>query len=963
MVLPGGWPDLRRAGMLRSAVMLVALLPWPALADSQSPRHRLRLLKDGCVEVTSPDGALAIFAPRFVVLRSESDPKLQIRGATPGGVEYNLSTWGEDDPGQADSELHVPDGVDPTLDRTFGGGRTADLFRVGQAVWLDAISAESVGDDGSGVHWRFQRAASFGLEADVRLPADGTAPTLTFTLSPAAPGWYSVGYVGAPCATADEADEFWQPLIWNEKRLPDQSYLTQAFQCTLPTALVTRDGVTTGVVADPSEFPFMPLPTFRQNNPFGVALRTPEAAARAMLFAPVLGGEGSRMTAGNRFRFTARLAVVNGTADTAFEVIARRLYKFSDRRSNTVASLNTTLENMIAYGLSDWSEFDDDLRGCTYSTDVPGAVKNVSSLHPLGVALVTDDPAVFARRGRPMIEFMLSREKFLFATRPDIQIQNPTWLLGGPCCPLSELTALFMISGERCRPLLDLALQEYGRDRVFNLSAPTRGDRWQNALALYRATRDPTWKKRAIDLADTYLERRARQPQTDFADPDSEGMFFWPSWVPQWIELYELFEETGERRYLEAASAAARDFVMFTWMCPAAPDAAVTVDQSGTAPRYREGSEYDDIPVTPATVAAWRLSEVGLTPEASATSKGHRGILNAHHAPCMLRIATATGDDLLHDVARNAIIGRYQNFPGYHINTDRSLVFATADFPLRPQRQLNSTTSIHYNHVWPHAALLIDYLVSNVFHRSGGQIDFPSRYAEGYAYLQTKVYGDRPGTLYGESGAHLWMPRGLLVIEDTVELNWIAARGDEKLYLVFTNESNVPQRSRVRVAKNLCDLRGHHEARVWRENRSDSQIAVHDGVFEVEIAPRGITALGIDEARVVPAIQRSFGQKGAPWTTGHAALEFGGLNATILDFGDDAIWMYVFLKATNKAFNEVTLRWRGTRQVAWQEAKDTTYPFEFRVPIDRTIDSLEFQVETTRVNGERARSKTGRLQR
>ena len=184
----------------------------------------------------------------------------------------------------------MPDGSDPTLDRAYGEDRSADLFRVCPAAWIEAESAQAVGADGSRIRWTFRPSASFSLEAEVSLPDDGTPPVLRFSFTPTDPGWYSIGYVGGPAAAIEQIDELWQPLIWNEKRLPYQSYLTQAFRCPLPTALVTREGVTTGVVADPSEFPFMPLPTFRQNNPFGVAVRTPQGEARAMLFAPVLGG-------------------------------------------------------------------------------------------------------------------------------------------------------------------------------------------------------------------------------------------------------------------------------------------------------------------------------------------------------------------------------------------------------------------------------------------------------------------------------------------------------------------------------------------------------------------------------------------------------------------------------------------------------------------------------------------------
>ena len=126
-----------------------------------------------------------------------------------------------------------------------------------------------------------------------------------------------------------------------------------------------------------------------------------------------------------------------------------------------------------------------------------------------------------------------------------------------------------------------------------------------------------------------------------------------------------------------------------------------------------------------------------------------------------LRIASLTNDAFLHDIARSAIIGRYTSFPGYHINTARTTAYEKPDFARRGKDELNSATSIHYNHIWPHIALLFDYLVADAFAKSRGAIDFPARYAEGYGYLQQRVFGDRPGKVYDESGLYLWMPRGV----------------------------------------------------------------------------------------------------------------------------------------------------------------------------------------------------------
>ena len=66
------------------------------------------------------------------------------------------------------------------------------------------------------------------------------------------------------------------------------------------------------------------------------------------------------------------------------------------------------------------------------------------------------------------------------------------------------------------------------------------------------------------------------------------------------------------------------------------------------------------------------------------------------------------------------------------------------DYPLRKGDPYRRYNQLYLNHVWPHIALLEDYLISEAFTRSGGKINFPSCYAQGYVYLQSKVYGASP---------------------------------------------------------------------------------------------------------------------------------------------------------------------------------------------------------------------------
>ncbi len=889
-----------------------------SLARSVSRNRALPLA--GLPWLVAASAALAGFEPRFVVLSATNNPGPELRWADLGpGLRqsYNVLTWPtraeEQRARPAARDRHVADGFDLATDQPAGAGRTFDVFRAGRAETVTGTA-----------DWTFPDNARFTLRA-TRTPGDEPAVTFTFTAKVA--GWYSIGYTGAPAVEPQAADEIWQPLIWQERRFPNQPYLTEAGRCTLPGTFVARGGRVYGVVADPAELPFQPLPTVA-NSRFGVAVRNAEGRAQPTLFAPILGGAGSRLPAGGRFTFTLRLIDRPGRITEVYEALARGLFGFRDYRSNdALGSLNRTLERMIDFAMGPWARFDTDLRGSAYETDVPGSVKNVSALHPLGVALVTDDERIFEQRAKPMLEALLSREKFLFTTDPKVTGQGASANLTGPCAPVSELAAWHRITGSPC--LLRLARECYGKTRTLNLGDAVAGDTWQGSLALYRATGDDAWLKRARAGADAYIEARLATAQRDFRDKAARGMFFWTSYAPNWMELFELSETTGERRYLDAAREGARRYAEFVWMCPAIPDGDVQVQADGSAPLYRKGPKFPPIRLPAEQVPAWRVSEIGLTCESSGTSKGHRAIFLATHAPYMLRLAGQTGDLFLHDIARSAVVGRYTSFPGYHMNTARTTVYEKPNFAERPTAQINSTSSLHYNHIWPQVALVLDYLVADAEYRSGGAIRFPSHCAEGYAYLQGRVYGDRPGTFCGATNVWLWMPKGLLTC-DQPEVNYIAARGNGKLYIALLNEA-------ARAVTATCTL------------------APSGSRFTVTIPPRGLVPHVVEGVSPAP----HFRLAAAPaWAHDEALLEFGGTRALLLTLGPERRWAYVYLQA-RATLARATLHY--TTGGAWQEVTDRAFPFEFSVPLPADATTFTFKVAGVRPSGETVASETGRL--
>ncbi len=950
-----------------TALLIATLTPLQSASDSG--RFKLNLRHDHAIEVRSPDGSSALFLPIFNLLFSAENPNLQTRwgryrdaGLKSGdtGSIYHVLTWGR--PAEAVQNAgHVADGYDPDSDRFYGTDRSPNLFDAGQ---LTVIRATSARETASRITWIFPETKGVTLTADVYVPADGSEPRLDIKARVTTAGWYSFGYVGAPSQDPSKIEELWQPLVYTEKRFPENSFLEASSRLPIPTTLVRYRGTTVGVMADPAELPFQPMPTLA-NSRFGVSLRNREGQAQPMLFAPILGGEGSKLTAGAEFSFAHRLVVAHKNIDQTQEHLARTLFGFSDIRHNILGSLNATFERMLQFGLSDYAKFNADLRGFAYDTDVPGSVKNVSALHPLSLAIVTDNREIFDRLARPLAEFFVSRERFLFTTDPKVKGQSVSARLGGLGAPLSEFASLYELTGNRTPFFLDAARSLFGKDRILNLESLLRGDFWANSLALYQATGDKKWLERAKRDADDYLKRRVDTPQTNFEDPDSRGLFFWTSFSPQWIELLELYEETGDRRYLEAAQKGARNYTRYIWTAPKIPDGNVTVNEGGFAPNYRTGPKFGRVALAEESVPAWQVSEIGLTPESSGTSRGHRGILFACYAPWMLRIAMLTGDEFLHDIARSAIIGRYTSFPGYHLNTARTTAYQKPDFAERPKDQLNAMTSIHYNHIWPQIALVFDYLVSDAYAKSKGKVDFPGRYAEGYGYLQQKVYGDRPGKIYDADNLYLWMPRGVVEVSHP-ELNYIVARGKGTVAFAFTNQSKSALKSRVKLNPRLVALPTSGSARVtlWKDGKKSRPAPLAaDGSFEIEASAEGITAAVVEGVSPQTAFQAMILDKDAPplpASTSVCDLGFRGVRAVAMRFGGGNLTsVYAYLPDFDREIRHCTLYYRQGSG-AYTALKDNAFPFDYTLPVQGSAP-LEFYVEVDLAQGGREKSPVGKV--
>ncbi|WP_418992949.1 hypothetical protein [Alistipes sp.] len=883
------------------------LLPAAGQGRYANDRYEAEVFADGRIDLRHKASLRSVaFRPDFRILRYEKAPRCTMRRIEKQGTIDNLNY------------------------RTCAWGAETDLFRLGtperqELERVDLLPGRAI--------FRFRATETGQLTASLELPAGDTEPRIGYRYHVRRRGSYSVGYCGAPAIRPADAEEVWQPLVWTQKRFPGKSYLTPDHLCSMPLAAVTAGGLSYGVVADPADFPFEPLPTFRTMR-FGVALRDAAGEARPMIWAPVPGAKESLFEAGDTCTFRLRLFAAPCSMTALHEDLALHLYGLARyRRTNATGSLNATLDNMIDYGMSHYSWFVEELKGCSYETDVKRAVKNTSALNPLNIALVTDNEAIYERRFLPMYEFMLSRESLLFALEPrtGADRQVPSSTLGRPVMPPSEAAAIYEVTGAQS-PFL---IREMQREKGLG-SNPAHERYWRGQLALYRATGQRKCLAEAQRGADRYLLEAVDAVQDRFDYKHQNASSFWTQLSPKFPDLYDLYEATGEKRYLEAARYGARRYAQFIWMCPAIPEGEVTVNAGGVAPKQKPWGE--PMRVEEERVAAWRLSEIGLHAECGSTAYSHRAVFPAHHAAPMRRIADKTDDRFLERIANWAAVGRYANFPGYHINTARTTAYEKPDFPLRTHASMN-VNSMHYNHVWPHISIVLDWLVTDVEVRTGGAVRFPAIAVEAFANLGCRIYGHRPGTFYGQK-ATLWMPRRLAACSDP-QLNYLAARsGRERLYLAFANQSPEKVVATVRLDDRRVRIPSGTRARLWRDNRPAGTVTVRDGEFEIEVSGDGVTALAVEGAELRVEFQEQLLGRTEAWAHDYAKGPCG--RAMLLNAGALQKRVFAYVASSAGQYRRAALRYRIDGG-EWSDRLDSSFPFEFSVPLPDGASRFEYR--------------------
>ncbi len=874
-------------------------------------------------------------------------------------VRPELTVWYmADDPGYSRGTLDV--GNTPVaVWRKKGEKPVRNIWQVGVPVCAQAVSASK---SGRSIRFSFPHGQQFQVALVLSLAPGATEPVFSWELEALADGWYSVAFTGLKEKQPETLDFLYQPLVWSWKRFPAEPVLTPEAFATTASVFTNSRQLTEGLVVSPEEIPYR-FATF-DNSLFGLALHGDDGQAKPVIFAPVLGGHGSALKAGQQTSFSCIYFIKNGEWEAGVQYLYKDILQYRSERRNATVSLNQTFENMVDYAMNDfYAGWVEDLKGADYRFDVPGTVKNVSALHPLSVALTTGSPDIYRRRAVPMIAYLMSREKYLYAISEEIMQQNPSHFLKGPCMEISELVSLDLMTGRRNPAFSKETDRVFGKVRQLNLVTETGGETWQDYLAKYRMNRTDDLLQHAVTLADAYLEHFVSNYPKDFTSSaglkDRQASFV-TDYTNRWYDLLELYEETGYERYLKAAETGARQMLLWMRSNPMAPDSVIRVNEgnrvAGVFPGRRfKPNSYDFQEYNTATeiqeqeIEAWRTSLVGLPPEAPSTYR-YGPVMLTHHAAWMLRLARLTGDDTFRDAAYNAVLGRYANFPGYYFTSFATNVYQQQDYPLHPYLDVKYN-AIFYNHIWPHIALLQDFLISDAYLRSDGRVDFPSAYSFGYAFLTSKVYGHTPGKVFGHEGVYPWLPKRPFTRIDPM-LNYVLGRSGTDTYAVLMNTSDQLVSAPLVFNQDVVKWHTGREYRVeLYQGDTVASSRMKNGVFSVEVPANGLTVVRIiglknDVALQVDCATADNIQQGYFRQQVDGA---GTITGMLIGIADDYTEAFVYTDATEKQIQQVELQYRQGNGT-WETLTDQGYPFEFSWRVDMSKD-LWVRLKATGVNG------------
>ncbi|MFT4093263.1 MAG: hypothetical protein QM640_06450 [Niabella sp.] len=639
-----------------------------------------------------------------------------------------------------------------------------------------------------------------------RIENNGYHVSLQLICKTAQPGYYSLAVAAFNPLAQEKIINVLLPPMYEYKRLPATPQMLVSAITQQPLAIT--ETVSNGIKW--ADFISGDIKMFKDDwgtsdySPIGFSVKNEKNEVQPVAFAPVMGMPDSEYTEGQLIDRTFILGMLPAGWEAALSYISDSVFNVRDYRTQPQTSLTGAVFNMVDLIKDEnYGGWDSKLKGfydIEGNPETAPTVVNATPLATIATAILSRDEALYLSRALPTIEYTLSRSGYRWAidivptgynkTRRSLEL-NPFQSQ----FTTSYYAGLNSLLGQLNPWLRSIALPGDSLRKVAGYSTPFIP--WVQALAAYKMTGDAGWLQQAKEQADTYI---AHQVYTNSNKPLAPTPFYNASFYAPWWHLLDLYEITKDRKYLDAAAYGSYFTIAGIRSFPQVQDSAIIIHPGGQyegnthiwwkgKQPYRLGFPRKAGDAPEKKVPAWLVSPVGLGFEQPSTyfltakNKNVRPVFMSSWAPHLLRLFQYTDNKLFEIYARNAVIGRFTNYPGYYAT-------GYTDIPLQPDFPYKGpdVSSIYYHHIPPHLAFSLDYLISEAIQRSKGNVQFPYSNQEGFVWFANRVYGVGAGSIFDDEKATLWLRKDLVKIE-APSVNYVTAISKDKFWVLLSSES------------------------------------------------------------------------------------------------------------------------------------------------------------------------------
>ncbi|MDR6569107.1 hypothetical protein [Chitinophaga ginsengisegetis] len=802
----------------------------------------------------------------------------------------------------------------------------------------------------------YQTAGGQTLKGTWQLTPGAHHFLLTLTYIPKQAGYYSLAVTAFEGVKKEDVTAIQLPPMFQYQRIPDNPVMLPSAMMPQPLAIMeTKQGIATFISGTPADFP---LDWGEANtSPMGFAIKNKENGVQPVALSPVLGLDDSRRAAGQSITREFALGALPSGWNDALAYISDSIYKVKDYRTQRQVSLTETVFNITDLIRNDtaagWAP---ELKGFYDIEADPKVTPTVVQAAPLAVvsaAVLEKDEAFFISRALPTIEYTLSRSGFRWSrgvagTPFNKDKQSLVLSPYNSQFTTAYYEGLHQLLGEANPWLKEIALpgNNIRPAKGYSVNIPA----WTQELAAYRFTKDKSWLAAATKHAKAYISTEVYGPKTT---PLSKQPFYNASFYAYWWDLTDLYDLTKDTTFLHAAETSAFQTLAGIRVYPEVKDQLQTVHPGNTydgnttlwwkgGEKYRLGFPRKKGDAPEKQVPQSLVSPVGLGFEQPFTlfdpGKLVRPVFMSSWAPHLLRLFSEDNRTIFETYARNAVIGRFTNYPGYYA-TGFTDITMQPDFPFKGP----DVSSVYYHHIPPHLAFTLDFLITEAMQRSHGKVNFPYGKQDGFVWFNNRVFGGGSGKVFDDETVRLWMKRGLVQIENPA-VNYVTAISENRFWLLLLNESTEKVSADILLGKEAAVQDNVAAAYYATAAASPVNVPVNNRKLRVSVDGKGFSAISF------PLKIKSEVKSIAPVKNGMQVLDLGaGIGKCYAfrirsPFGWDAI--YTYLESPPEAGLQATFSLNGESRVI------TAYPYENSFYPVNTTAGVVLKIKVTTSGGQ-----------